>query len=119
LREASANQGVLVLEDDGSIVGFCHFSPTRDDEAGPATGEVTAIYLLASHWGRGGGSRLLAEAVQVLTEAGFQRATLWVLDGNERARRFYEKHGWHADGSIKLDERGTFHLRELRYGRPL
>ena len=119
LGEASANQGVLVLEDNDSVVGFCHFSPTRDDDAVAATGEITAFYLLASHWGRGGGSRLLAAAVHALAASGFKRATLWVLDGNERARRFYEKHGWRADSSVKLDDRGTFQLRELRYGRPL
>jgi L-amino acid N-acyltransferase YncA len=110
---------VLVLEEDEAVVGFCHFSPTRDDDAARATGEVTSIYLLPSHWRRGGGSRLLARAVEALTAAGFRRATLWVLDGNCRARRFYERHGWHADGSIKVDDRGTFHLRELRYAREL
>ena len=110
---------MLVLEEDEAVVGFCHFSPTRDDDAARATGEVTAIYLLPSHWRRGGGSRLLARAVEALTAAGFRRATLWVLDGNCRARRFYERHGWHADGSIKVDDRGTFHLRELRYAREL
>lgn len=117
LAEESGDRGVLVLEDKGTVTGFCHFAPTRDDDAAPATGEITAIYLLASHWGRGGGSRLLGHAVEALTEAGFQRATLWVLDSNDRARRFYEKRGWHADGFIKVDERGTFQLRELRYGR--
>ena len=29
-------------------------------------------------------------------ERGFARATLWVLEGNARARRFYEREGWAA-----------------------
>ena len=119
IAEASEDRGVLVLEDNDTVVGFCHFSPTRDDDAGPAAGEVTAIDLLASHWRRGGGSLLLVQAVQALTNAGFHRATLWVLDSNDRARRFYENHGWHPDGSIKVDDRGTFQLCELRYARLL
>lgn len=119
LGNASADQGLLVLEASDSIVGFCHFSPTRDDDAPPGTGEITAIYLLSSHWGRGGGSLLLAEASQALTAAGFERATLWVLEGNERAQRFYSRHGWHPDGSTKVEDRGPFRLREVRYVRSL
>ena len=40
---------------------------------------------------------------------------LWVLETNERARGFYEHHGWHADGEIKRDTVHGFELREVRY----
>jgi hypothetical protein len=31
---------------------------------------------------------------------------LWVLDDNPRARRFYEREGWHPDGSAESDYLG-------------
>ena len=33
---------------------------------------------------------------------GFERASLWMLAGNERALRFYRREGWVADGRSKL-----------------
>ncbi|QTX03952.1 hypothetical protein [Agromyces archimandritae] len=40
------------------------------------------------------------------------------LDGNTRAIRFYERHGWIADGGVKTGEGGSADgLRELRHRR--
>lgn len=36
---------------------------------------------------------------------GYERAYLWVADGNGCAVRFYEKHGWCPDGRTKQDAR--------------
>ena len=32
-----------------------------------------------------------------------------------RARRFYEREGWTADGGVKIEEFGGRPLREVRY----
>lgn len=87
------------------------------DEDGAGVGEVTAIYLLDSHWGQGAGRELMAAAVEHLGAAGFTEATLWVLESNARARRFYEAAGWRPDGTVKVDESRGFPLREVRYRR--
>ena len=113
--------GVLMLEDEDTVVGFAHFGPSRDPDAAPGTGELTAIYLVPEVWGHGGGGgRLLLEAAETsLREAGFRRATLWVVSGNTRARGFYERMGWAPDGTVKTDDRGSFALVEIRYASPL
>jgi ribosomal protein S18 acetylase RimI-like enzyme len=141
ITDAGADRGVLVLEDDtlngdtlngdtlngdtlngdtlnGDVIGFCHYGPTRDDDVAGA-GEVTSIYLLGDRWRRGGGTQLLDAAVSAMTAAGYATATLWVVDGNDRARAFYESRAWAHDGAVKVDNLGTFHLRELRYVRSL
>ena len=41
----------------------------------------------------------MAEARRRLAEAGFSEAILWVLQGNDRARSFYEGEGWSPDGA--------------------
>ena len=99
----------------GDLVGFASCGQSNDDDAPSTTGEVFAIYVLAEHWGRGVGRRLMNAALDSLRQTGFNEATLWVLDGNERARRFYEAGGWSLDGATKQDERDGFVLSEIRY----
>ncbi len=111
--------GVFVLEDENKVVGFAHFGPSRDPDAAPRTGELTAIYLVPEVWGHGGGRLLLEAAETNLREAGFRTATLWVLSSNTRARRFYERMGWTPDGAVKTNDRGSFTLVEVRYASPL
>jgi RimJ/RimL family protein N-acetyltransferase len=119
IRDSRPPAGILVLdhEDDG-VIGFVCFSPTRDPDADPAeVGEIQAIYLLPSRWGRGGGRLLMDAGVRRLREAGFRELTLWVLETNERARRFYESAGWQPDGSAKTDDSRGVPLVEVRYRR--
>ena len=110
----------VVVKDAGKVVGFANVCPSRDDDATAATvGELTSIYLLSSVWGQGVGRQLMTAAVSALVEDGFSEATLWVLEGNSRARRFYEAVGWHADGSVKEEPIGGVTIHELRYRRAL
>jgi GNAT superfamily N-acetyltransferase len=120
LQEADLpRSGTLVAADEGRVVGFAHIGPARDEDAGQTAGEVWAIYLLPDAWGKGCGRELMSAALGQLAEAGYQQATLWVLDSNARARRFYEAAGFRADGAVKVDESHGFPLREIRYGRSL
>jgi ribosomal protein S18 acetylase RimI-like enzyme len=111
--------GTMVLVDTDAVTGFTSVGPSRDDDAAPGTGELWAIYLRPDTWGTGAGRLLLGEAVARLREAGFEQATLWVLTGNERARRFYEADGWSSDGTERTESRPGFVLNEIRYRRPL
>lgn len=105
----------LVAEADGRVVGFAGGGPSRDEDVDDTTGELYAIYALPEWWGTEVGAALLEDAITRL-RTGYARATLWVLAGNARARRFYEKAGWRADGTTKDDDRwGDFVLREVRY----
>lgn len=108
--------GVFVAEDDGAdVVGFTHVAPSRDDDSAPGTAEVTSIYVRPDAWRGGAGRSLLEAACASVRSGGFGSATLWVLDSNERARRFYEAMGWRADGRVKVDWRREFELNEVRY----
>jgi GNAT superfamily N-acetyltransferase len=98
--DPAARTGAFVAEAEGRVVGFASFGPTRDEDARNGTGEIPAIYVAPSVLGTGVGRGLLAAAIDGLREAGFGRATLWVLEANERARRFYEKAGWTWDGTV-------------------
>lgn len=109
--------GTLVAtEANGNVVGFANVGSARDDDLDPSVvGELAAIYLLPQIWGSGVGRRLMVAAVNVLRDAGFAAAILWVLDGNDRAQRFYEIGGWQLDGATKDIVIAETPLAEVRY----
>ena len=111
--------GAFVAASGDEVIGFAAVCPARDEDASGAVGEVASIYVLASAWGTAVGQALMAAAVSALREALFTEATLWVLDTNTRARRFYERGGWTVDGAERLEELRGFPVREVRYRRPL
>ncbi len=111
-------QADLVADLDGTVGGFASIGPCRDDDADGA-GEVYAIYLLPELRGQGLGRQLMAAALGSLAGFDFDEATLWVLDGNDRARRFYEAGGWSADGANKVEDGSGFLIAEVRYRRAL
>jgi ribosomal protein S18 acetylase RimI-like enzyme len=111
------DRGVLVADVDDSIVGFASVGSSRDDDAVDGDGELYAIYLDPAQWSTGIGHALHEAAMETLAAVGYTRASLWVLEGNARAIRFYERHGWSADGAIKDDVRDDAVLREARMRR--
>jgi ribosomal protein S18 acetylase RimI-like enzyme len=118
IREPPPGVHTLVATADGEVVGFVVVGPTRDDGGAELTGEVYAIYVDAAHWGTGIGRQLMAAGLGRLTDEGFRRVTLWVLEGNARARGFYEAAGMTADGQRKLLEMPG-ETPEIRYAGPL
>jgi GNAT superfamily N-acetyltransferase len=105
----------FVAEARGRTVGFASIGPSRDEHG---VGELYAIYVDPDQWSRGVGRALIARAESRLAEA-FAQATLWVLEDNSRARRFYEAAGWHADGARQRVERLGVSPAEVRYRKRL
>lgn len=58
---------------------------------------------------------MLRAGLAGLEQAGFSQVTLWVLDANERARRFYQRFGFTDDGTRKDAVLGGATLVEIRY----
>jgi ribosomal protein S18 acetylase RimI-like enzyme len=55
------------------------------------------------------------DAVGDLRSRGFRTATLWVLESNDRARRFYELAGWKPDGTTASERIDCALLPTVRY----
>lgn len=106
---------VWLAERDGSLLGFVASNPSRDPGAGTSTGEIGSIYVRREIAGSGIGGALLAWATKDLLSRGFQPLTAWVLDENARAKKFYAKHGWTADGEAKTESIGGRKVREVRF----
>jgi ribosomal protein S18 acetylase RimI-like enzyme len=96
-------------------IGFAVTGKSQDADAQDRTAEFFAIYLEPEQLGTGVGRALFEHAVDDLRERGYRTATLWVLETNERARRFYEIAGWKADGAV-TSERVDCEMRPtMRY----
>jgi GNAT superfamily N-acetyltransferase len=92
-----------LAEEDGRPAAFAVTGPSQDSDADPKTAELYAIYLQPERLGTGLGRTLFEHAVGDLRNRGFTTATLWVLETNERARRFYEVAGWKPDGTVTTE----------------
>jgi RimJ/RimL family protein N-acetyltransferase len=113
---------VAELADAGEprAVGYASFGPCRDADATPGTGELYALYVLPALWGTGLGRELLARALGDLARRGLAPVTLWVLTGNARARRFYERAGFALEPGREREPKAVlgFELDHARYARP-
>ena len=83
----------LIAERTGQPVGCIVFGRGRDEDHAD-WGEIVSLYLLPDVMGQGVGSSLLQAALQALAEDGYPRVYLWSFQGNERAERFYQRHGF-------------------------
>lgn len=63
--------------------------------------EIAAIHSLPESWGTGLGAAMLRAA---LKQIGLREVYLWAFEKNARARRFYEKQGFHWDGTGRISE---------------
>jgi ribosomal protein S18 acetylase RimI-like enzyme len=87
------------------VVGFSMLGSYRDTDGtrDERAGEVFAIYVSPAHWSTGAGYALMRASVGHLAAHGCTEARLWVLADNPRARRFYERFGFVADGETKTE----------------
>ncbi len=104
----------LVLLDGNTMAGTSSVCASRFPEMS-GFGEIVSIYLLPEYIGKGYGKPLLEAAKKALFEMGFSDLFLWVLEENERARRFYERNGFVLTDSAIETEIGGKKLREIRY----
>jgi GNAT superfamily N-acetyltransferase len=116
-RLAQGAAGIFVAEAEGDIAGFCDVIPSRDQDARAGmVGEIGAFYILPVYWRRGAGRGLCRQAVDEARRLGYRYLTLWVLESNLPAQRFYAAMGFVADGANKTErlEDGS-PLHEMRY----
>jgi GNAT superfamily N-acetyltransferase len=112
------------------IIGYASFGPERDvldmpwpypltsEGSGGEVAELYALYVHPAWWSTGTGRALMGRVLARTARAGYQRITLWVLEDNARARRFYDRAGFVPDGASNI-LRGLGGVTEVRYHRPL
>ncbi|HEX3904918.1 MAG TPA: GNAT family N-acetyltransferase [Polyangia bacterium] len=108
----------IVAVEAGLIRGFATTGPARDADAAGA-GELLALYVDPGSWHQGVGRGLIAAARRKLHQQRYGEAILWVLEGNDRAARFYASDGWVPDGTRRIETIWGVSASDLRYRRAL
>ena len=116
-----SSHDVFIVEQDGVVEGFAWVGPSDDDDVDRTTTfNVFALYLDPTSTGRGLGTALLDHVLDGARSKGYERATLYVLVENERARRFYEQRGWTPEPDVVTNCLGDgAYAPQLRYRRDL
>jgi ribosomal protein S18 acetylase RimI-like enzyme len=100
---------LLVARDQAGIAGYAMLIrgvPDDDDvqravEVRPAI-ELSKIYVLPERHGTGAAAALMNSALQRAAALGFGSVWLGVNQKNERAQRFYAKHGFTVNGTKRF-----------------
>lgn len=101
------------VDADGHVVGVVLAGPDPDD---PTVGHLARLYVDPDRWGMRIGTALHDAAVFDLADRRFPVATLWVLEDNDRARRWYERLGWTETGERRAvhEPAGIYDARYIR-----
>ena len=90
-------ENTLVAVADGRVVGFaCYHPAARDFVSVKPAAEIGALYVLEAYQRRGIGSALMRACLSRMPPL---PTALFVLRGNEKAIRFYEKNGFVFTGA--------------------
>lgn len=95
---------ILVAKVNGKVVGFVGYGAYRDDTL-VEHGEIFAIYVLAEYHGKKIGYELMNSAFEKLSD--YKKIAVWVLKGNDKAIKFYERYGFRFDGTEQEITLGT------------
>ena len=101
LAKSGTDASVLVAERQGEIVG----------EAVRVGSELRDLYVVPEAWGTGAARALMDEVLAEMRTSGATEATLWVVEANARARRFYEREGWEPTGETRATPLGPGELQ--------
>ena len=103
-----------MLYDNGKFVATSSICKARNEQY-EGWGEVMSIYVLPEEFRKGYGGALFSYVTNQLKENGYSNIYLWVLEENQRARKFYEKMGFRANGDRIIQNIGGKDCAEIRY----
>lgn len=92
----TCSDGFIVAEINGFVVGYIVGFQMSEE-----TGRIFSFAIHPAYQNRGAGSALLKEIINVFSKTGVSEIILEVRQGNTRAKKFYERHGFSTTGIIE------------------
>lgn len=106
-RRRAPREIMLVAEADGRVAGNCGIL-SKGDLRRVRHRCGFAIALKRQYWNAGLGTAMMGYALSLARDMGYEQVELEVVEGNERAKRLYEKMGFVETGrtlrSLKYDD---------------
>ena len=103
-----------VLETDGRPAGCVTYRLSDQPYDNQRTGEIVSFYFLPDFWGEGIAAPLMQWVLTELKQMGCIYASLWVLEQNQRAQRFYKKMGFLLTSELLYSNMGRQKTTEFR-----
>lgn len=95
------NHPLIVLEDEGKIMGYASLSPYREKEAYKGTVEIS-VYVSEKHRNKGVATALMNKIlVMARRDKSIHTIVSVITSGNYASRRLHEKFGFEYCGTIK------------------
>ena len=101
---------------DDRPAGIASLAKSHEKNMPNYIGEIYSIYFHPDFWGPEVTQKGFQFCINRLKNLGFSEITIWVLNDNLRAKRFYERNGFKLDGNSKEIEIGV-KLLEVRYSK--
>ncbi|MDZ7746717.1 MAG: GNAT family N-acetyltransferase [Halobacteriales archaeon] len=98
----------LVAERDGEVVGFGSAQQTFADEV-----ELFTLYVDPDHQREGVGTALLDAILETARTESIDRLRVGILSGNQRARSFFESHGFERIETVTTEVADQPHPEDL------
>ncbi|HEX3803218.1 MAG TPA: GNAT family N-acetyltransferase [Solirubrobacteraceae bacterium] len=106
---------VYVAGDEADLLGFCATdAPSSDYDEDGTVAKIMALNVRADTWRSGVGTALMDETLAAFRRDGRRSASLWVLEGNDRALAFYGRFGFEPDGSTDTLDAGVAAVFRMR-----
>lgn len=116
LLEQNVGNGYL-LKVEGKPHCIAWWDAAREKNM-PGYAELICIHSLRGQWRKGYGSKMLEAVLRDIAAAGYEKVMLWVFEENIRARRFYEAHGFTANGKTQLNMEALELCYEKKLSQP-
>ena len=117
LTDAHTREFAYVVEDEaGQVVGFGSGALNTADHSDYHS-ELRALHITQLYQGQGLGRRLTSYVARHLHEMGIDEMIVWVLSGNDRACRFYERLGG-VYVTDRVEDFAGGSIPEVAYGWP-
>jgi len=112
------NTTQFIIKKDGKTAGMMGIGVSRDEDAGDKVYELMGLYLFPEYFHQGIGTYAMEFAFDKAWGLGKKIMTVWLLEDNINAKRFYEKCGFTVDGKTAVRNFGK-PLTSIRMRRDL
>jgi GNAT superfamily N-acetyltransferase len=102
ILEQPSRGRIFVLRSGGRIIGMINLLITISTAEGGFVLILEDLVIHSNHRGQGYGSRLLEHALAYARTKNFLRVTLLTDKLENRARAFYERHGFRQSGMVPM-----------------
>ena len=97
LRSHDERHPVLVVESEGTVVGWASLTSWSERCAYEGTAEVS-VYIHKNFRGKGIGNQIMKQLVEAAKKAGFHCLLARIADGNPQSIHIHEKFGFRTVG---------------------